>query len=142
MLWGIPVVGAATLFDGLFAVPLERWGGIETPPGQSGVTRLVNRTLGVRSFEREADYIGMYVAARGGVDISNAEEVFAEFAKLSPSSTSGERTHPTTPERQLALKAAREEIEAKRAAGELLIPNEWPYPVPPDEETEVSGDGE
>ncbi|MEO9970535.1 MAG: M48 family metallopeptidase [Hyphomonadaceae bacterium] len=141
-LWGIPVVTAASLFDGFFAAPLERWGGIETPPGQAGVTRLVNGVLGVRSFEREADYIGMYVAARGGVDISTAEEVFAAFAKLSPSSTYGERTHPITADRQLALEATREEIEAKQAAGELLIPNDWPYPVLLDEEADASGEGE
>ena len=141
-LWGIPVVTAAGLFDGLFAAPLERWGGIETPPGQAGFTRLANRVLGVRSFEREADYIGMYVAARGGVDISNAEEVFAAFAKLSPSSTYGERTHPITADRQLALRATREEIEAKQAAGELLIPNDWAYPVLLDEEADASGGGE
>lgn len=133
-LWSIPVGLTAGLFDGFFGGALERWGGIETPPGQAGMTRIVNGVLGTRSFEREADYLGMYIAARGGVDISNAENVFAAFAKLSPASTYGVRTHPATPDRQLALKAAREEIEAKQAAGELLIPNDWPYPVLLDED--------
>lgn len=126
IVWGVPLALGASIFDGFFGSALERWAGVETPPGQAGMTRVLNGVLGTRSFEREADYIGMYVAARGGVDISNAENVFAAFSKLSPTSTYGVRTHPTTPERQLAIKAAREEIEAKRAAGELLIPNDWP----------------
>lgn len=134
VVWGIPLALGSSVLDGVFGGALERWGGIETPPGQAGMTRLLNSALGTRSFEREADYIGMYVAARGGVDISNAENVFAAFAKLSPASTYGVRTHPTTPDRQLALKAAREEIEVKRAAGELLIPNAWPYPVALDDQ--------
>ncbi len=128
-LWGVPVGIGAGLFDSVFARPLERWGGVETPPGQTGVTRLANGILGTREFEREADYLGMYIAARGGVDISDAESVFQEFAKLSPASTYGERTHPVTGDRQLALGLARDEIRAKQAAGELLIPNDWPYPV-------------
>ena len=134
VVWGVPLALGASIFDGFFGSALERWAGVETPPGQAGMTRVLNGVLGTRSFEREADYIGMYVAARGGVDISNAENVFAAFSKLSPTSTYGVRTHPTTPERQLAIKAAREEIEAKRAAGELLIPNDWPFPVPLEED--------
>ena len=138
VVWGVPLALGASIFDGFFGSALERWAGVETPPGQAGMTRVLNGVLGTRSFEREADYIGMYVAARGGVDISNAENVFAAFSKLSPTSTYGVRTHPTTPERQLAIKAAREEIEAKRAAGELLIPNDWPFPVPLEEDSALA----
>ena len=138
VVWGVPLALGASIFDGFFGSALERWAGVETPPGQAGMTRVLNGVLGTRSFEREADYIGMYVAARGGVDISNAENVFAAFSKLSPTSTYGVRTHPTTPERQLAIKAAREEIEAKRAAGELLIPNDWPFPVPLEEDAALA----
>jgi len=138
-LWGIPVAVGANLFDRVFARPLERWGGVETPPGRAGITRLTNGVLGVREFEREADYIGMYVAARGGVDVSDAEQVFAAFAELSPASTYGHRSHPITADRRLALRATHEEIVAKLAAGEDLIPNEWPYAVPLDEDDSASG---
>ena len=133
-LWGVPLGIGAGLFDGLFGSALERWGGVETPPGRAGMTRLANGVLGTRDFEREADYLGMYIAARAGLDISHAEDVFIGFAKLSPRSTYGERTHPITADRQLALKAAREEIARKRAADEVLIPTGWPYPVPLDDE--------
>jgi len=128
-LWGLPVTLGASLVDSLIAGPLERWAGVETPPGAAGVARLTNRALGTRSFEQEADYLGLYIAARGGVDISNAEEVFKGFAKVSPRSTYGNRSHPVTPQRVLAVQATRAEIKAKQARAEALIPNGWPYPV-------------
>ena len=127
--WGVPVQFGASLFDTMFAGALERYAGIETPPGQAGMTRINNGVLGTRDFEQEADYIGLYIASRGGVDISEAERVFEGFAKISPRSTYGNRSHPVTPQRVLAVKATREEIEAKQAAGEDLVPNGWPYPV-------------
>lgn len=128
--WGVPVALGAGLFDGFFAGPLERFGGLERPPGRQMMTRLNNRILGTREFEREADYLGMYIAARSGLDISGAEDVFAGFAKLSARSTYGENSHPVTADRMLALAAAREEIETKVLAKETLVPNGWPYPLP------------
>jgi len=127
--WGVPAQLGASLFDTMFGGALERFAGVETPPGQAGMTRLNNRVLGTRDFEQEADYIGLYIASRGGVDISEAERVFDGFAKISPRSTYGTRSHPVTPQRVLAVKATREEIEAKQATGEELIPNGWPYPI-------------
>lgn len=135
-IWGLPVGLGASLVDGLISGPLEKWAGVETPPGAAGLTRLRNSALGVRSFEQEADYLGLYVAARGGLDISKAEEVFEGFAKVSPRSTYGNRSHPVTPQRVLAVQATRAEIEAKLAAGEDMIPNGWPYPV------SLEGEGE
>ena len=128
-LWGLPVTIGASLVDSLVAGPLERWAGVETPPGAAGVTRLTNRALGTRSFEQEADYLGLYIAARGGIDISKAEEVFEGFAKVSPRSTYGNRSHPITPQRVLAVQATRAEIKAKQTAGDALVPNGWPYPI-------------
>jgi len=127
--WGVPVQFGASLFDTMFAAPLERFAGVETPPGQAGITRINNGILGTRSFEQEADYIGLYLAARAGLDISDAERVFEGFSKVSPRSTYGNRTHPVTPQRVLAVMATREEIQAKQAAGEEMIPGGWPYPV-------------
>ena len=128
-LWGLPVTIGASLVDSLVAGPLERWAGVETPPGAASVTRLTNRALGTRSFEQEADYLGLYIAARGGVDITKAEEVFEGFAKVSPRSTYGKRSHPITPQRVLAVQATRAEIKAKQTAGNALVPNGWPYPI-------------
>ena len=132
--WGVPVALGAGLVDLTLGGFLERFAGRETPPGSAMMTRIQNRVLGVQDFEREADYLSVYMAARTGIDISNVEQVFETFSTISPLSTYGERTHPTTPERMAALSLARDEVQAKQAAGEPLIPNGWPWPVPePDE---------
>ena len=52
-------------------------------------------------FEREADYVGAYYAARAGYDISGAENVWRAMALESPASIRLATTHPTTPARYL-----------------------------------------
>ena len=75
------------------------------------------------TFEGEADYLGAFFAARAGFDVSGA----AAFRRrqgiehpyvLDDSS----RTHPSSPERELALEGALREIQLLRAAGEPLEP--------------------
>ena len=129
-LWGIPVAVSGGLFDGFFGGLLETFAGVEKPLGVQTVTLLNNRIRGTREFEREADYVGMYIAARAGLDISKAGETFARLAELSARSTYGENSHPVTADRMLALDFARKEIEAKQRAGEDLVPNGWPLPLP------------
>ena len=131
--WGIPVILGAGLFDSFFAGPLEQLAGVERAPGQQAVTLLGNRILGTREFEREADYLGMYIAARSGLDITKSENVFADLAELSARSTYGENSHPVTADRMLALAAARQEIKVKQSANEALVPNGWPFPLSDDE---------
>ncbi|MEM9669592.1 MAG: M48 family metalloprotease [Pseudomonadota bacterium] len=127
--WAVPVWLGAGLVDLGFAGVLERFAGRETPPGQDFVTRLDNRALGLRDFEREADYLAVYFVARAGLELEGIETVFERLSLLSPRSTYGQRTHPVTPERVLALRLARAEVDAKRAAGDSLVPEGWPFPL-------------
>ena len=76
-----------------------------------------------RPFESEADYVGVYYAARAGYDVENVGEIWRRIGAKSPRSVGREKTHPSTPDRYLRLKATFEEIEAKRAADKPLIPN-------------------
>ena len=76
-----------------------------------------------RPFESEADYVGLYYMARAGYELEGVEEFWARLALLSPRNTNRAKTHPTTPERFVRIRAARDEIAAKRAAGEPLLPN-------------------
>ncbi|MEM7006405.1 MAG: M48 family metalloprotease [Pseudomonadota bacterium] len=124
--WGVPLRLGAGLVDLSLGAALERFAGWETPPGQSAVAKLENRALGFRQFEREADYLAVYFAARAGVDLDGFEELFSQLAELSIRSTYGERSHPITSERRLALRLARDEVEAKQLAGEPLVPEGWP----------------
>ncbi len=78
-----------------------------------------------KSFEREADYVGMYLLARSGADLAEVETLFSTFATEHPGNTWVGLSHPTTPERLLTVKATRIEIEDKRKAGKALLPEGW-----------------
>lgn len=74
-----------------------------------------------RRQEREADYMGMYLAVRAGYDVSyenwrrvNRIGGLYGFERGS--------THPTDSERELLVKRVLEEIERKREAGLELLP--------------------
>jgi hypothetical protein len=89
---------------------------------------LARKTLGdlgstptsLRLAEQEADYVGLYLTARAGYDISAAPEFWRRFPAVA-----GDLgwSHPAASERALALAAARDEILAKQRSGESLIPN-------------------
>ncbi|WP_418152392.1 M48 family metalloprotease [Litorimonas sp. RW-G-Af-16] len=76
-----------------------------------------------RPFESEADYVGLYYQVRAGYSPDNVEDFWRRLAKINPKSVNRAKTHPTFPDRYLRLAAARAEIEAKQAAGEILVPN-------------------
>ena len=76
-----------------------------------------------RPFESEADYVGLYYMVRAGFEPTGVEEFWRRLAEVDPRSVNRAKTHPTFPDRYLRIAAARAEIEAKRAAGEPLVPN-------------------
>ena len=73
-------------------------------------------------FEREADYVGMYILARAGLPLDMVPGFWSQFAQINPTPISYASTHPTTAERFVRLQQTIEEIERKRAAGEELMP--------------------
>ena len=78
-----------------------------------------------QEFESEADYVGVYHAARAGFDVSNAATMWRRMGTKNPRSISllG-TTHPSTAKRYLAIEKAVQEIELKRQAGLPLVPEE------------------
>lgn len=76
-----------------------------------------------RPFESEADYVGLYYMARAGFEIDGAENIWRRIGQINPKSIVHATTHPVTPARFLAIRAAIDEINEKRAAGEPLLPN-------------------
>ena len=74
----------------------------------------------LQTAEREADYVGLYLTARAGYDISRAADFWWQFpgggAELGWS-------HPPAAARAAALAATRDEIAVKIARGEPLVPN-------------------
>lgn len=78
-----------------------------------------------KEFEAEADYVGLYFTARAGYDVARAPNFWRRMASAAPGAIGRQgfaATHPSTPERFVALEKTVEEIRAKQAAGRDLAP--------------------
>lgn len=105
------------------AILADRMAAIGEPPDVSFRARTLKILAPwAEDFEEEADYLGLYMFARAGGDLAQARELFDVFSREVPSSIYLEATHPLTPERLSRLEAAIQEIEARQAAGEELLP--------------------
>ena len=82
------------------------------------------RTAGPFSqdFEREADYVGMYILARANRPFASASDLWRRLAQASPGSINFTVSHPTTEERYLRLDEAAAEIRRKQASQSPLLP--------------------
>lgn len=76
-----------------------------------------------KDFEREADYVSMYMLERAGIDATEAASLWRRMALEHPDSVIFAGTHPTTAERFVNLENAHKEIIAKRQAGRSLLPS-------------------
>jgi hypothetical protein len=74
-------------------------------------------------FEREADYVGAYYAARAGYDIAGAEELWFAMGQTHPNDLRFARTHPISPVRFLQMKKVAEEIAEKQRKHLPLVPD-------------------
>lgn len=92
--------------------------------GMSQAGAQLGAQMGSVSYEREADYIASYIAARAGYDVAKS----AEFWRKMSNRQGGEKsiytstTHPTNPERYVALNKTVEEIQQKKNDGIDLLP--------------------
>jgi membrane-associated protease RseP (regulator of RpoE activity) len=76
-----------------------------------------------KSFEAEADYVGLYLMARAGMDYRAAPDFWRRMSTINPKSISHASTHPVTPARFLLLKKTIAEIKEKQAKNLALEPN-------------------
>ena len=74
-------------------------------------------------FEKEADYVGLYILARAGYDVNGANDFWRRFTVQNPGGLKSSYTHPSNPERTLSMKKTAAEIEAKKKSGQPLLPN-------------------
>jgi hypothetical protein len=107
--------GAAV--DLLFALGGVNTGGAFMKAGQAAGAGYASA-----AFESEADYVGMYYMARAGYDVDGVEDFWRRMAVEQPSAIFVKSDHPATPARYLAIAKARDEIQAKRKAGAVLLP--------------------
>lgn len=75
------------------------------------------------SFEREADYMGAYIAARAGYDTRRASDFWRRLSYQAPDGANGGLTHPANAERFIALNKTVTEIKYKRKQRLPLVPN-------------------
>lgn len=109
-------VGGAVV-DVMFAMARVNTGGAFTRQGgQIGA-----RAFGTE-FEKEADYVGAYYAARAGYEVAGAERLWRAMAQEDPKSLVYAGVHPTSPERFVQMEKTTEEIAAKRRRGLPLVP--------------------
>ncbi len=77
-----------------------------------------------KEFEAEADYVSLYIMAQAGLHIEDAPKFWRRMAVAHPGNikASHASSHPSTPERFLALEKTVEEIKKKQAANLPLEP--------------------
>jgi predicted Zn-dependent protease len=75
------------------------------------------------AFEREADYVGAYYAARAGYNLAGVEEFWRAMGAVHPDSIRFATTHPTTPTRFIQMREVAAEIADKRRRHLPLVPD-------------------
>jgi hypothetical protein len=78
-----------------------------------------------KKFEEESDYVALYILARSDQQIENVADFWRKLAAENPGSIkrTGYSSHPSTPERFVAIENAVIEINQKKENGEPLLPN-------------------
>jgi peptidase M48-like protein len=76
------------------------------------------------AFEREADYVGAYYAARAGYDLAGSEEIWRTFSLEDPDSIRLTTDHPITPVRFVQMQKVIDEIENKKRRNLPLVPEQ------------------
>ncbi len=74
-------------------------------------------------FEQEADYVGMYFMERAGYSSRYVADFWRRMAAEHPNSVTLRRSHPTSPERFIAIERISAEISGKKSRGQQLLPN-------------------
>lgn len=74
-------------------------------------------------FEQEADYVGMYFMERAGYNAAGVANFWRRMGAEGQGSLTQASTHPTSPERFLAIERTWREIQEKKKTGKKLVPN-------------------
>jgi Peptidase family M48 len=114
---------AGAIFDIGLAVIGINTQGLGTRAGAAAGARAYSR-----EFESEADYLGLYLLARAGFDITSAQDLFRRMGTEKPIAQAQVyfSTHPSTPERAVAMQQTVTEIKGKGTAQQALLPASLP----------------
>lgn len=93
-----------------------------------GLLRILPRNAAkIRTTERQADYVGLYLVALAGYDIHRAPDFWRRFGKEYGVGIFGDGTHPGATARAKAAEQEITDIERKRAANLPLAPDMPPW---------------
>lgn len=113
------------LIAGLFGAALDiasAAGGVNTGGRYTNDMMALGAMTFSQDFEREADYVGMYIVARAKMNYSGAADLWRHMATENPGSIKFASSHPTTAERFVRLAQTKDEVDRKLASGEPLFP--------------------
>jgi beta-barrel assembly-enhancing protease len=77
-----------------------------------------------KGFETEADYVGIYIMQRSNYDVGNVADFWRRMSTQNPDGIYVGSTHPTNPDRYLTIQKTINEVQAKKASGAPLIPQQ------------------
>ena len=116
---------------GLILDVAAAFGGVNTNGDFSRLGSNIAAGMYSVSFEQEADYVGLYFMATAGYNIDNSAAFWRRMATSDSKAITMKSSHPTTPERFLAIESATREIKAKQSAGQPLKPEMKNAEAPP-----------
>jgi predicted Zn-dependent protease len=76
-----------------------------------------------KAFEQEADHVGLYISQQAGYNIDGMPDIWRRMSQADPNGIYTASTHPTNPERYLAMQQTIAEIKAKQQQGRPLLPD-------------------
>lgn len=85
----------------------------------------IGQGMNSQDFEAEADYVGVYMMARAGFDLTDVADAWRKRGIRNPGSISHGSSHPPSAARFIAVEKAVAEIGVKRSKGQKLIPNDF-----------------
>lgn len=107
---------------GLLLDVAAAYGGVNTSGNFTDLGMRAGASAYSVAFEQEADYVGLYFMALSGYRIDDAANFWRRMAATDPRAITMKSTHPTTPERFVAIEQTVAEIQAKIAEGQPLKP--------------------
>lgn len=76
-----------------------------------------------KAFEQEADHVGLYIAKRADYNLDSMPAIWRRMAASNSRGIYTASTHPTYPERYIAMQQTINEIRSKEKNGEPLLPS-------------------
>ena len=114
----VPLPGLILASDGYLTSLAAAGAGVNT----RGTFGSLGAQMYSQDFEREADYVGMYILANSGIEREGVANFWRRMSIENPRSISYASTHPSSSERWVNIEAVNKEIDKKILESEPLLP--------------------